>query len=234
MKRILKPTISVLLILALLSGFVLAASDPILKSTLPLADNADLISGTWQIRNADGETANLQEHYVTYTPSAEVVPMVVYGSTLYGRSAMNVTVKYLADQNLSMVAGINGSFFDLQTGIPLGLVVTDGILRSSEIELMNLNGCRLVVLSACETGLGYDDSSEGVYGLQRAFKLSGAEKIMMSLWEVPDMETSLLMSSFYKNLKAGDNPNEALVKAQMAAREQYPSPESWGGFVILN
>lgn len=110
----------------------------------------------------------------------------------------------------------------------------DGILRSSEIELMNLNECYLVVLSACETGLGYDDNSEGVYGLQRAFKLAGAEKIMMSLWEVPDTETSLLMECFYKNLKDGEEPNDALWKAQDSVRRQYPSPESWGGFVLLN
>ncbi len=131
MKRIFKLTIFVLLILALLSGFVLADSEPVWKSELPLADNATLVSSTWAIRDADSNAANLQEHYVTYSPSPSVVPMVVYGSTLYGRSAMNVTVKYLEDQNLSMVAGINGAFFDLQTGIPYGLVVTDGILRSS-------------------------------------------------------------------------------------------------------
>lgn len=131
MKKALKSTIAGLLILALLTSFALAGGEPIMKSTLPLADNAALVSGTWQIRNADGETADLQEHYVTYTPSTELVPMVVYGSTLYGRSAMNVTVKYLQEQGLSMVAGINGSFFDLKNGIPIGLVVTDGVLRSS-------------------------------------------------------------------------------------------------------
>ena len=110
----------------------------------------------------------------------------------------------------------------------------DGILRSSEIELMDLNGCSLVVLSACETGLGYDDSSEGVYGLQRAFKLAGADKILMSLWEVPDEETALLMETFYRNLQSGDEANDALKKAQVSVRQKYPSPESWGGFVLLN
>jgi len=113
-------------------------------------------------------------------------------------------------------------------------VENDGILKSSEIELMDLNGCSLVVLSACETGLGFDDNSEGVYGLQRAFKLAGADKVLMSLWEIPDEETSQLMQWFYQFLLKGDDPNIALEKAQKKIREKDSSPESWGGFVLLN
>lgn len=131
MKRWQRTMTCFMLIVSVLLIPVLAADEPVWKSSLLLADNAELTSSTWAIRNAAGQSANLQEHYVTYTPSRDVLPMIVYGSTLYGRSAMNVTVKYLEDQNLSMVAGINGSFFDMQTGIPYGLVITDGILRSS-------------------------------------------------------------------------------------------------------
>lgn len=110
----------------------------------------------------------------------------------------------------------------------------DGILRASEIELMNLNGCSLVVLSACETGLGFEDNSEGVYGLQRAFRLAGVENVLMTLWEIPDKETSLLMQSFYQSLIEGADVNTALETAQKKVREKFPSPESWGGFVLLN
>lgn len=113
-------------------------------------------------------------------------------------------------------------------------IENEGILKASEIELMNLNGCRLVVLSACETGLGHEDNSEGVYGLQRAFKLAGADQILMSLWEVPDKESSLLMQYFYRELLKGYQPNEALELAQKKMREENSSPESWGGFIILN
>lgn len=110
----------------------------------------------------------------------------------------------------------------------------DGILRSAEIANLNLTGCSLVVLSACETGLGFNDSSEGVYGLQRAFKLAGAKHILMSLWNVDDEATSLLMTSFYKYILEGIDTLCALEKAQREIRELYPSPEAWGGFVLLN
>jgi CHAT domain-containing protein len=81
----------------------------------------------------------------------------------------------------------------------------DGILRSDEIALLDFNGCELVVLSACQTGLGYSHSSEGVYGLQRAFKLAGAKKILMSMWSVSDYHTALLMDRLYSYILSGDN-----------------------------
>lgn len=110
----------------------------------------------------------------------------------------------------------------------------DGILRAAEIAELNLSKCALVVLSACETGLGFNNSSEGVYGLQRAFKLAGADKVLMSLWKVDDYSTSLLMREFYKNLLSGDDADLALNKSRQSVREQFPSPEDWGGFVLLH
>ena len=118
--------------------------------------------------------------------------------------------------------------------MPIQETGSDGILRASEIELMNLYGCSLVVLSACETGLGFEDNSEGVYGLQRAFRLAGVDNVLMTLWEIPDKETSLLMQSFYQSLIEGTDVNKALETAQKKVREKFPSPESWGGFVLLN
>jgi CHAT domain-containing protein len=110
----------------------------------------------------------------------------------------------------------------------------DGILRAAEIATMDFTNCELVVLSACETGLGYNDTSEGVYGLQRAFRLAGANKILMSLWKVGDEPTSLLMQEFYKSLLERNSPNHALSVAKSKVRELYKSPKDWGGFVILN
>ena len=78
------------------------------------------------------------------------------------------------------------------------------------------------------------DSSEGVYGLQRAFKLAGAKKILMSLWKVGDEPTSMLMQEFYKSLLEGNNPNKALDIAKSKVRTVYLSPKDWGGFVLLN
>ncbi|MCR5456060.1 MAG: CHAT domain-containing protein, partial [Bacteroidales bacterium] len=117
--------------------------------------------------------------------------------------------------------------------IPLAFGDDDGILRAAEIAEMNLSGCGLVVLSACETGLGFSNTSEGVYGLQRAFKLAGADLVLMSLWNVDDMATSLLMTEFYKNLLSGSDPHIALNQSSKAVREKFPSPKYWGAFVLL-
>jgi len=110
----------------------------------------------------------------------------------------------------------------------------DGILRAAEISTLNLSGCNLVVLSACETGLGFSDSSEGVYGLQRAFKLAGARQILMSLWDVDDRATTILMTEFYKNLLDGKTTDEALEISKKKVRNDYPSPEVWGAFVLMH
>lgn len=111
---------------------------------------------------------------------------------------------------------------------------SDGILRADEISNMNLNGCRLVVLSACQTGLGYSDNSEGVYGLQRAFKLAGAENVLMSLWKVDDQATAKLMVAFYNHLISGQQPEDALISARNELRKAGASPSQWGAFILLN
>lgn len=109
----------------------------------------------------------------------------------------------------------------------------DGILRADEIAGLDLSGCRLVVLSACQTGLG-EYNSEGVYGLQRAFKLAGAQSVLMSLWSVDDSATSELMTEFYRGLIAGLTPDDALVAAQRSLRSRGYSPSKWAAFVLLN
>lgn len=143
-----------------------------------------------------------------------------------------------SDLNSSMIesglffAGAN-KFWSNDT-LEVAIGQEDGILRAAEIAEMNLSNCNLVVLSACETGLGFSNTSEGVYGLQRAFKLAGADMILMSLWKVDDFATSMLMTEFYKNLLSGDDADLALNKSRQSVREQFPSPEDWGGFVLLH
>lgn len=109
----------------------------------------------------------------------------------------------------------------------------DGILRADEIAKLDLSGCRLVVLSACQTGLG-EYNSEGVYGLQRAFKLAGVQSVLMSLWSVDDKATSELMTEFYNGLLSGKEPDAALVLAQHTLRAKGYSPDKWAAFVLLN
>ena len=110
----------------------------------------------------------------------------------------------------------------------------DGLLRADEIQYMDFSGCKMVVLSACETGLGFNENSEGVYGLQRAFKLAGVDKILMSLWKVSDYHTSELMKLFYSNIASGMPIEKALKDAQDTIRAEYTSPLYWGGFVLLD
>lgn len=108
----------------------------------------------------------------------------------------------------------------------------DGILTAYEISNLDLNGAKLVVMSACETGLGEIKSSEGVFGLQRSFKLAGASNIIMSLWEVPDVQTKELMKLFYENCFNGMTISDALKEAQFTMSKKYP-PYYWAAFKLL-
>ncbi len=108
----------------------------------------------------------------------------------------------------------------------------DGILTAYEISNMDLSQTHLVVMSACETGLGDIQGTEGVYGLQRAFKMAGVDYILMSLWQVPDKQTAELMEKFYSNLLNGASIQSAFAKAQQSMKERY-SPFYWAGFVLI-
>ncbi|MBK9109546.1 MAG: CHAT domain-containing protein [Saprospiraceae bacterium] len=110
----------------------------------------------------------------------------------------------------------------------------DGVLTAYEISQMNLSNTELVVLSACETGLGDIKGNEGVYGLQRAFKIAGAKYLIMSLWQVPDRETKEFMVSFYKNwLTKKKSIPEAFRMTQKEMRERFINPYAWAGFVLV-
>jgi CHAT domain-containing protein len=115
-----------------------------------------------------------------------------------------------------------------------GEELEDGILTAAEIAEMNLLGASLVVLSACETGLGEVNNGEGVFGLQRAFKLAGVETLIMSLWEVADEATSMLMDGFYRRWLNGEGKREAFKGAQGEVRALYPDPYYWAAFVLMD
>ncbi len=107
----------------------------------------------------------------------------------------------------------------------------DGVLTAQEVTQIDMRKSDLVVLSACETGLGDIKGSEGVYGLQRALKMAGVKNIIMSLWEIPDRETVEFMDYFYTCLLETRDIREAFYKSQKEMRMKY-DPYFWGAFVL--
>jgi CHAT domain-containing protein len=126
--------------------------------------------------------------------------------------------RYKEDKALTrsglLFAGANNAL----KGKPLPEGVDDGILTAQEISRLDLRGLDLVVLSACETGLG-EITGDGVFGLQRGFKKAGAQSILMSLWKVDDTATQMLMTQFYTNLTSGMSKRKSLLEAQRYVRE---------------
>jgi hypothetical protein len=118
-------------------------------------------------------------------------------------------------------------------GGPLPAEAEDGILTAEDVSGLDLLGTELVVLSACDTGLGAVRSGEGVFGLRRAFILAGARTLIVSLWKVPDEETKILMTDLYRRLLAGTPRADALRQSQLAMKARNPSPFFWGAFICI-
>jgi CHAT domain-containing protein/tetratricopeptide (TPR) repeat protein len=163
-----------------------------------------------EVNEVDSESIKLQPKKLTYTFSSN--PMVRSGLMLSGSN--------------NSWSGSSQKMIE-QTG-------EDGILTAAEVANMDLSNTKLVVLSACETGLGKIEGSEGTFGLKRGFKLAGVEQIIVSLWSVPDKETMELMTLFYTDLTKTLNPVVSFEKAQKEMRYKYPTePEKWAGFVLV-
>ena len=157
----------------------------------------------------------------------------------------NMPQRYKEDKAMTrsglILAGANNAL----RGMKLPEDVNDGILTAKEIAQLDLRGLDLVVLSACQTGLG-EVTGDGVFGLQRGFKKAGANSLMMSLWSVDDEATSLFMKEFYRQLMAGNGKHESMKAAQRHVREYketdedgevthpYENYKYWAAFVLLD
>jgi len=128
-----------------------------------------------------------------------------------------------------LLAGCNKSW----NNISLPSNIEDGVLSGYEVSQLNLSGVKLVVLSACQTGLGDIKGSEGVFGMQRAFKMAGVDYLIVSLWSVPDEQTSELMDLFYNSWLSGNKIQDAFRNAQKVMRSKYP-PYYWAAFELIN
>ncbi|HEY7330659.1 MAG TPA: CHAT domain-containing tetratricopeptide repeat protein [Gemmataceae bacterium] len=116
-------------------------------------------------------------------------------------------------------------------GKPVPPEAEDGLLTAEDVTGLDLLDTELVVLSACETGLGEVRTGEGVFGLRRAFIVAGARTLVMSLWKVPDEQTRELMIDFYNRVLSGQGVADALRQAQLAMKKKHPDPYFWGAFV---
>lgn len=127
MKQWCKRAAAVLLALTILMTMAAAAGPAVLQvNQLTLANSLRLGGAA-----LDGEKGVATEQVLTYSPGGDVTPLVVFGDTLYGRSTMDYIQEYVAKQGYTVVGGVNASFFDMSTGIPYGMIVTDGVLRTS-------------------------------------------------------------------------------------------------------
>lgn len=159
------------------------------------------------------------------------------GKKSYVSFLKNFTGTKLSEEDKSLRRSglvFSGANLCLQ-GIKLPDDVEDGVLTAKELSDMNLGDVNLVVLSACQSGLG-DAFGEGVFGLQRGFKLAGAKSLLMTLWKVDDKATQLLMTEFYRQLLNGKSKTESLRIAQQLVRSyaEYQDPQYWAGFILLD
>ena len=166
-----------------------------------------------------------------FYPEAAPDEATLHGEADLKRLAEHLTATTITDNPLLRsglaLAAANWRFH----GVTPPEEAEDGLLSAFDVTGMNLTGTRLVVLSACVTGLGHIHPTEGTMGLRRSFAVAGAEALLVSLWNVPDRATKTLMLKFYRALGRAMTPGIALRQAQTQMRRWNRNPYFWGAFV---
>jgi CHAT domain-containing protein len=180
-----------------------------------------LKSNKWSVELYKGNTAN--ESQIKSISKASILHLATHGFFTDSENTSNSLVWMLINSGIALAGANQPKLLDYE----------DGILTAYEAVNLNLDQTRLVVLSACETGLGEFYPGEGVYGLRLALTAAGVSNIMMSLWKVDDTATQELMVSFYQEwLRKPENMRQAFRSAQQQMREKYTHPFYWGAFVL--
>jgi tetratricopeptide (TPR) repeat protein len=208
--------------------------------------NQQVSTASWQTTVLEGNDAT--EEKITKLEgkeSREILHLATHGfafpaydfqDTTISQNSLKYSYRYSTNPMVRsglILAGGNWAWTGSDTLASVG-AEQNGILTALEVSQLNLKKTKLVVLSACETGLGKIEGNEGTFGLKRGFKLAGVEQLIVSLWSIPDQETQELMSLFYSDLTQTKNPTLSFQKAQQAMRERYPtSPFLWAGFVLV-
>lgn len=171
---------------------------------------------------------------LTTSDSLDVIHIATHGFCLPpAKNYRGVSASFKTSENpllrtgLVMAGGNNGWAEKINTDDD------DGILTALEIADIPLSNTQLVVLSACETANGEIHGNEGLFGLQRAFKMAGVKYVMAALWQVPDEETKVFMNHFYQYWLSGNTIQEAFYLTQQAVRKLHPNPFFWAAFTLV-
>jgi CHAT domain-containing protein len=191
-----------------------------------------------QVFNYQGTKALEELLYASTSP--KVLHLATHGYFLQALSQPQRETKGMGPMgNVGEIKALTTENPMLRSGIVLAGVNSalrqgrdDGVVSAEKVLGLRLKGTELVVLSACKTGVGDVQSGEGVFGLKRAFILSGAHSLVMSLWSVPSAETVELMTEFYTLLAQGTTKTEALRQAKLKVMKNNPNPYYWGAFVL--
>ena len=170
------------------------------------------------------ELMHIATHGFYFSPKEDVTPS--FFNSLHSYTKKDYSMLYSG----LLFAGGNNAW----AGKEIEEGVEDGILTADEISRLDLSANKLIVLSACNTGLGDIDNVDGAFGLQRGLKRAGAKTVLMSLWKVPDKETIDLMRMFYKELLNGNTPQQSLKSSQKQMMAEGKTPYYWAGFILLD
>ena len=190
----------------------------------------------WQVSSYMGKNGTEESFLNMHGKSPKLLHLATHGFYYTPNKAKNVDYLkgYTDAMSLSGLVLSGGNAAWLGKQLPKG--VLGGILTANDIARLDLSNTDMVVLSACQTGQG-KATSEGLYGLQRAFKKAGVGTIVMSLWNVSDKTASEFMTTFYERLadkKNAWNKRKAFEEAKVIIRQRYPEPFHWAAFVMLD